>query len=155
MTEVELEVVAVLGDRGDLDGVMKPGELVVITLGGGQTRAVYTPEESRALGIILENDDEGGPQPENQVDVYPTEPIEIVMGVAPSVILAEGERVIMFLSRQQRQLHPTSDGFIEVIAPTHPKGVFVQQEDGEWTSRFAEPGETVDVLSLAASVDNE
>ncbi len=170
LTDIEIRVEAVLGDRGELEGVLVAGETVTITIFGGMLRTVLQPDEARALGVKVElgeqpvdPDAESGvdpdqtsrtPNPEEPVEVFPTEPVPFESGFSPVESLTEGDRVILFLSSDQ-QVGFGGGPPIEIITISHPVGVFRQNGEGAWVSDLAAPGDPGDALELAGRVGGE
>ncbi|MFQ5523935.1 MAG: hypothetical protein ACE5F5_10200 [Acidimicrobiia bacterium] len=101
-TPVVVKVVEVLAERPAVPSGWKAGEGREIVIHGGYFRTMLGPEEAAALGILVTKGPEGpglvaeeGP---------PTEPVDYNIGLSPSVDLAEGQRLLMFLRRDVDQL---------------------------------------------------
>ncbi len=165
-TDIDVRIETVYGDRDDLDGVLKPGDVVTITVGGGEVFATFTAEEARALGVLVAvgepaggdepppgSDESSASPPQTGVESYPTQPTGISYGVAPAVRLTEGETVILFLTNYDRPVYPVTGDSIQVLDVAHPYGVFRKTAEGGWQSDY-QTAPAVDVLSIAADVEN-
>lgn len=163
LTDIQIRIEAVLGDRDGLEGAFKPGDLVVVTIHGGILHTVLQPDEAKALGVLVTpgekpadvaSDPEEAsrpPDPKNEVEVFPDEPTPFAIGVAPDENLAEGDRVILFLTQSTKRAFAGADP-IDVITVAHPYGVFHQTEEGLWLSDMA-PDPEVDATLLARRVE--
>jgi hypothetical protein len=101
-TPVVVRVVEVLAERPAVPSGWKVGEEREIVIHGGYFRTILGPEEAAALGILVTKGPEGpglvaeeGP---------PTGPVDYNIGLSPSVSLAEGQRLLMFLRRDVDRL---------------------------------------------------
>jgi len=121
VTPVRVRITEVLGERPIMSDAgtalfsdVEVGDVVEITVAGGSYSYILQPDEARALGVLVV-DGEGTeyfPEPddpstaerselgesEEEVESFPTEPIEMTDSVAPGVELAEGYDVLLFLS---------------------------------------------------------
>jgi len=157
LTRVEVQIVDVLG--GQLDSSV--GDRVDITIAGGVITTTLTPQEARILGFEgaeiddaalaapHDHDPDAEPTPEPEIDL--NAPVPLSIGIAPSVRLTEGDRVVLFVVQRDSQIFGSA-GTRSVLAITHPVGVYRQYAQG-WASDFGESDAYVDVRALAALIE--
>ncbi len=157
MTDIDIRVDVVYGDRAELEGALQPGMPATITVFGGHVATTLTPDEARALGVLVTPDEvapdaDSGIDADAEIEVDPTGPVPFSLGVAPDVTLTEGDRVLLFLTERAMAGFDGAAPF-ERISIAHPFGVFRRDASGRWRSDLIDT-EEIDIEALARAVDD-
>jgi len=134
LTDVTLEVKNVYGDVAETSR----GAVFTVTVGGGLIVTDLDLKQANAIGVLevveefAVHDHDDGTPPDHETEVPVTRPVRnFVFGSAPSVDMAEGDVILVFLENL------TVEGYdgapqIEIHAVVHPSGVLHQVGEREW-----------------------
>lgn len=132
LTDVSLRIDQVVAAVAGWATNWQEGDEIDITLIGGRLTRILSPDEARALGVIVV--DEEASTEEFEVEVYPDEPVDFESGSGLFEHLVEGDSVLLFLTQLSYPIFESSDQFL-LITTSHPSGVFSRSDAG-WEPAF-------------------
>ena len=148
LTDVSIRIENVVAAVAPWSKGWEADDEIIITLTGGTLTRILSPQEARALGVLVV-DEAGSEREGSEVEVYPDEPVEFESGTGLFEQLTEGDSVLLFLTQLSYPIFGSDDRF-SLITPTHPSGIF-SRSDGGWTPGFPLDS-PVDPITLAQQV---
>ncbi len=149
LTDVSIRVENVVAAVAPWSKGWEAEDEIIITLTGGTLTRILSPQEARALSVLVVVDEAGSEREEFQVEVYPDKPVEFESGTGLFEQLTEGDSVLLFLTQLSYPIFGSDDRF-SLITPTHPSGIF-SRSDGGWAPGFPLDS-AVDPITLAQQV---
>lgn len=156
LTDVVVRVVRTVAATGP-EYDYAAGTLLTITVGGGSFETMLDLEQATAIGMteVVDNDfpehvEGDGLLPDDEAERPVAGAAFFRYGRSPGVILAEGDRIVVFLLEHNIRVFRGDVPMLTLLSPVHPQGVFRDAGDGIWRDTR---GDEADLGALAVLVE--